>query len=91
MDMSGKDYISPMSINLSEDRRNDLLRSITALYYNEFDEELSRFRAEQILDFFLKALGPVVYNQAIQDAKAFISEKLEDLDAEFFIDDSFDI
>ncbi len=89
--MPGLNYSSPMSINLSEDRRNDLLRSITALYHNEFDEELSRFRAEQILDFFLKALGPVVYNQAVQDAKAFISEKLEDLDAEFFIDDSFNI
>ena len=83
MDMPGKNYSSPMSINLSEERRNDLLRSITALYHNEFDEELSGFRAEQILDFFLKALGPVVYNQAIQDASAFISDKLEDLDAEF--------
>ena len=89
--MSGKNYSSTMRINLSEDRRNDLLRSITALYHNEFDEEVSRFRAEQILDFFLKALGPVAYNQAIQDARAFISEKLEDLDAEFFIDDSFHI
>ena len=89
--MPGLNYSSPMRINLSEERRNDLLRSITVLYHNEFDEDLSRFRAEQILDFFLKALGPVVYNQAIQDARAFISEKLEDLDAEFFIDDSFDI
>ncbi len=89
--MPGLNYSSPMSINLSEERRNDLLRSITALYHNEFDEDLSRFRAEQILDFFLKTLGPVVYNQAIQDARAFLSEKLEDLDAEFFIDDSFDI
>ena len=80
-----------MRINLSEDRRNDLIRSLTAFYHSEFDEDLSRFRAEQIVDFFLKALGPVVYNQAIQDARAFIAEKLEDLDAEFFIDDSFKV
>ena len=80
-----------MKINLSDERRNDLLRSVTALYHSEFDEDLSGFRAELILDFFLKALGPVVYNQAIQDARAFITEKLDDLDAEFYIDDSFNI
>ena len=80
-----------MNINLSEERRNALIRALTALYHSEFDEELSRYRAEQILDFFSKTLGPVVYNQAIQDARSFISEKLDDLDAEFFIDDSFNL
>lgn len=89
--MPEKIYSNPMNINLSEDRKNELIRSLTALFQTEFDEELSRFRAEQILDFFIKALGPSVYNQAIQDARAFITEKLEDLDAEFFIDDSLNI
>ena len=89
--MPEKIYSNPMNINLSEDRKNELIRSLTAHFQTEFDEELSRFRAEQILDFFIKALGPSVYNQAIQDARAFITEKLEDLDAEFFIDDSLNI
>ena len=83
--------MNAMEINLSEERRNDLLRTLTGMYQSEFDEELSEFRAEQIVDFFIKALGPAIYNQAIQDARVFISEKLEDLDAEFYIDDSFNV
>ena len=50
----------------------------------EFDEQLSPYRAQRILDFFIKALGPPLYNQAISDARAFMSHKLDDLDAEFY-------
>lgn len=86
-----KTNINPMKINLSDERKRGILRAFAAFYYDEFDEKLSEFRTEQVLDFFVKALGPQIYNQAIQDSRLFMTEKLEDLDAEFFIDDSFDI
>lgn len=86
--MSDKPSSNPSKIKMTEDRKNGLLRSFTAFYRAEFDEELSQFRAEQIFDFFIKALGPAVYNQAVQDARAFMMEKLEDLDADFYFDDS---
>ncbi len=40
--------------------------------------------AEQILDFMIKHLGAPVYNQAVQDARAFMHQKLEDLDGECY-------
>jgi uncharacterized protein (DUF2164 family) len=89
--MPEKSFDNPSKIKLTEDRENGLLRSFIAFYSAEFDEELSQFRAEQIFDFFIKALGPAVYNQAIQDARAFMMEKLEDLDADFYFDDSNDM
>ena len=89
--MPDKSLDNPSKINLTEDRKNGLLRSFIAFYSAEFDEELSEFRAEQIFDFFIKALGPAVYNQAVKDARAFMMEKLEDLDADFYFDDSDDI
>ena len=88
--MTDKFFDNPSKIKLTEDRKNGLLRSFIAFYSSELDEELSQFRAEQIFDFFLKALGPAVYNQAVQDARAFMMEKLEDLDADFYFDDSDD-
>jgi uncharacterized protein (DUF2164 family) len=36
----------------------------------------------QVLDFFLEALGPRGYNQAVQDARGFMMRKLDDLDGE---------
>lgn len=78
----GKD--SPIRVRLSDERKADLLRKLTAMYSRDFDETLSSFRAEQILAFFVKSLGPSVYNQAIQDALGFMMERLEDLDATFY-------
>jgi len=72
-----------MKARLTEERRETILRSLRGLYSREFDEDLSPYRAERILEFFLKALGPAVYNQAIGDARAFMFEKLEDLDVDF--------
>lgn len=74
-----------MSIQLDEARREQLLRRLQGFYLKEFDEELSRFRAQQILDFHLEALGPQVYNQAVQDARKFIQDRLDDLDAEVHV------
>ncbi len=71
-------------IKLSADCRGALLVGLKKLYHTEFDEDLSDFQVEQILSYFIKTLGPPVYNQAIADARAFVTGKLEDLDAKFF-------
>ena len=73
-----------MSIKLSEERREELLAGMQGFWLETFDEELSRFRAEQILDFTLGALGPPIYNQAVHDAQAFMQRKLDELDGEVY-------
>jgi uncharacterized protein (DUF2164 family) len=74
---------SPMRIRLSDERRTRMLDAIKR-HYAEFDEELSDFRAGGLLDFFVRELGPPVYNQAIRDAAAFMQEKLTDLEGEIY-------
>jgi uncharacterized protein (DUF2164 family) len=71
-------------IKLSDERRKAILDSLPGFYREVFDDDLSRYRAERLLEFFLRALGPAVYNEAIQDARRFMLEKLEDLDVEFY-------
>lgn len=71
-----------MAIRLADDRRERLLASIRGFHLEEFDEEISTFRAEKLLEFFLEALGPHVYNQAVQDARAFLQRRLDELDGE---------
>lgn len=74
-----------MAIQLDDARRDQLIRRLQGFFLKELDEDLSRFRAEQILDFHLEALGPQVYNQAVQDARKFMQERLDDLDAEVHV------
>ena len=71
-------------IRLSDERRKAIRDSLIRFYSEEMDERLSEFRANQLLDFMVSTLGASVYNQAVQDARAFMQEKLGDLDAVLF-------
>jgi len=71
-------------INLSDERRTDLVAAIQHFVATEFDQELSEFQARSLLDFFIRHLGAPVYNQAVQDVRAFLQEKVSDLDVEFY-------
>jgi uncharacterized protein (DUF2164 family) len=73
-------------IALSDERRADLTRHLQTLFKTEFDEPLSEFRASDIIDLFIQTLGPVVYNQAVQDVRAHLQTTLDDLDGEIYVD-----
>jgi len=75
---------SPLRIQLSDDRRARLLRSIKTHFAAEFDEPLSDFRAEALLDFFVRELGPPVYNQGVRDAAGYVQSKLTDIEGEVY-------
>jgi uncharacterized protein (DUF2164 family) len=71
-----------LAIVIDAQRKERLVAELRGFFQAEFDEELSRFRAEQVIDFMTKALGPQIYNQAVQDARKFMQERLDDLDGE---------
>jgi uncharacterized protein (DUF2164 family) len=73
-----------MRIRLSDERRDQIVRSLQGLFSSEFDREISDFQAGHLLDFFVRELGAPVYNQAIQDARSFFQDKLADLEGEFY-------
>ena len=75
-------------ISLSPERRAGLIAEIQRAFANDLDEEISAFRAEQVLDLMLTALGPAVYNQAVHDVRAHLQGKLDDLDGEVYVDEA---
>lgn len=75
---------SPMRIRLAPERRTQLLRALQAYYLTEFDDPLSDFRAQGLLDFFVRELGPPVYNQGVRDATSFMQQKLTDIEGEVY-------
>jgi uncharacterized protein (DUF2164 family) len=79
---------SPMRIRLTPERRSSLLRAVKAYFDAEFDQPLSDFRADGLLDFFVRELGPPVYNQGVRDACGFISGKLADIEGEVYEPDT---
>ncbi len=72
-----------MRIKLDEKRKSEISQALVNLFATEFDEQISQFRADEIVDFMLTQIGPSQYNQAITDARKYMAEKLNDLDMEF--------
>jgi len=71
-----------MDIQLNDDRRGALTAYLQTLFADEFDEDLSAYRAGEIIDLMLKTLGPLVYNQAVEDVRTHFQAKLDDLSGE---------
>lgn len=74
---------SPIRLRLDDGRRAALAHQLGTMYEEHFDEALSEFRATELINFFLAHLGPAVYNQAVSDARGYMLERLDDLDAEY--------
>ena len=73
-----------MRIRLSDERRARLERSLQAWFAEQLEQELGVLGARLLLDFMVKELGPPVLNQAMGDARAWMAERLEDLEGEFY-------
>jgi uncharacterized protein (DUF2164 family) len=73
-----------MRIQLSAERQAALRRAIKEYVAAEFDEPLSDFRADGLLAFFVRELGPPVYNQGVRDACRYLQDKLGDIDGEVY-------
>jgi uncharacterized protein (DUF2164 family) len=73
-----------MRIRLSDERRLRVLDALKQYYADHFDEPLSDFRAEGLLDFCVAELGPAMYNQGVRDACGALQEKLADLEGEVY-------
>jgi len=69
-----------MNFELHENRKQELINELQAYFRSEHDKTIGDLRAEMLIEFFLAQLGPRIYNQALDDAGAFIREKLIDLE-----------
>ena len=72
--------------DLSDEIRDSLKRELQSQYRTEFDEELSEFRAESLLDIMMRAVAPAIYNAAVHDVRAHLQSKLDDLDGDVYLD-----
>lgn len=68
-------------ITLSDDAKKQAIGSIRQFFASELDLEIGDLKAELVLDYMLREIGPSVYNTAIGDAKQFFDERASDLAA----------
>jgi uncharacterized protein (DUF2164 family) len=69
-----------MAIKLDKDVEQRLLASLQRYCANNFDEEVGNLKAQLLLDFCVREIGPSIYNQAVQDAQKVMQEKVTELE-----------
>ena len=74
-----------MEIQLNKTRIKIIREEVQSYFRTEHDEMIGELKAEMLVDFFITKLGPKIYNQAIDDANAFIHDKLIDLESILYI------
>jgi len=77
-----------VEIKLSKSRLKVVTEELQTYFRAEHDEIIGELKAERLIDFFIAKLGPKIYNQAIDDANAFIHDKLIDLEGILYIEES---
>jgi uncharacterized protein (DUF2164 family) len=69
-----------MPITLTRETKKALLPSIKRYMLEELDQEIGDLKADLLLDYILKEIGPAIYNRAIADAQAYFQKSLTDLE-----------
>ena len=70
-----------MALTLPSETKKLALASIRRFCADELEVEVSDIQVNLMLAFFLKEIGPSVYNRAVADAQVFLRDRLADLEA----------
>lgn len=66
-------------IKLTDEIKSKSIDDIQIYFFGEKEEDIGRLSAELFLDFIMKKIGPMFYNQGIIDSHNLMEEKIEEL------------
>ena len=76
-----------MTIELPKQKRTDAVASLQRYFEENLPEPLGDLPASLLLNYILEEIGPTIYNQAIHDAQARLTQRVTDLDSELYADE----
>ena len=66
-------------MRLEKETERYLVSSVKRFFADEMDDDIGDLKALRVLDYFIREIGPSIYNQAIADAQSFLQDKVSDL------------
>ncbi|MCX6956185.1 MAG: DUF2164 domain-containing protein [Verrucomicrobia bacterium] len=73
-----------MAIALTPQETGETVHSLKKYFAEELDHDLSDLQAKLFLDYLLKEIAPLAYNQGVKQAEVYFRARLEDLPATVF-------
>ena len=75
-----------ISLELNKQQRTEAIASLKR-YFEENLDPIGDLPAGLLLNFILEEIGPAIYNQAIADAQARLTQRVADLNGELYADE----
>jgi len=76
-----------MTIEISKEARTQSVASIERYFQENMDEKIGNIAACALLDFFLKEVGPTIYNRAVTDVQERLQTRVLEVDLEVHEDE----
>uniref|UniRef100_UPI00403F8EEF DUF2164 domain-containing protein n=1 Tax=Paenibacillus sp. FSL W8-0186 TaxID=2921709 RepID=UPI00403F8EEF len=71
-------------LKLPREQREQMISLIQEYFDVERGEQIGDLGADGMLDFFLKQIGPYVYNQALSDSRQLVNERMASLEEDIY-------
>jgi Uncharacterized conserved protein len=71
-------------IKLTDSQREKLSAEIKAFYWDERGEEIGIIEEFQLLDLFEEKMAPIIYNKALDDAKKWFAQLMDNADSDYY-------
>ena len=69
-----------MPIRIQPEKMTQLRASIKRYVAESMDDEIGDLKASLLLEFFVREIGPTIYNTAVVDAQTRLQDAVMDLD-----------
>lgn len=73
-----------INMEIPKPTRTAAIHSIQRYFEENMSEPIGELPAGLLLNFFIEEIGPVIYNQAINDAQTRMQQRVADLNGELF-------
>ena len=80
--MRKREYLP--QIKLSDAQKKKLNEEIKAFYLDERGEEIGIIEQMQLLELFQQKMAPIVYNKALDDAKMWYRQMMENAEDDYY-------
>ena len=80
--MKKREYLP--QIKLSDSQKERLNAEIKAFYLDERGEEIGMIEQMQLLELIERKMAPVIYNKALDDAKQWFVQMMDNMDSDYY-------
>ncbi len=80
--MKKREIFSP--VKLTDSQKEKLNAEIKAFYLDERGEEIGIIEQMQLMELFERKMAPIIYNKALDDAKRWFSQMMDNLDSDYY-------